>query len=394
MGQSHSSPSERYRTGKDGAPSWYLPPGMKTKYDFPRAKEGQRDRLEFSVGARHPGKPRRLDKYLQERFPGYSRSFLQKMIKDERALLNGKPTKSSWHVTEGEVITMLLYPGGAKVEEDIPFEVVYQDKEILAIVKPAGVLVHPARGHKTGTLYNGLLHYFREERAADPSFHIGTIHRLDEFTSGIMVYALCPKAHGELTRQFENRIVRKTYLCIAHGNAAFDDTVFTGALGTDPNDRYKVAIDGLGARPAETRIVKLGTSTCGAFSLLRAFPHTGRTHQIRVHAAALGLPLVGDVLYGGLKEHAAFHGLTPRCCLHAESLALNHPATMEPTVLRAPVAADMFEMMKLLGFDVDGLKLTGAKVLTPLVARELDASADPAASDDSELPAEITDEEN
>src|SRR5471032_1913673 len=141
MGSSHLTPSERYRTGKDGAPSWYQPPGMKTKYDFPRAKEGERDRLEFSVGARHPDKPRRLDKYLQERFPGYSRSFLQKMIKDERVLLNGKPTKSSWHVTESEVITMLLYPGGAKVAEDIPFEIVYQDKEILAVVKPAGVLV-------------------------------------------------------------------------------------------------------------------------------------------------------------------------------------------------------------------------------------------------------------
>jgi 23S rRNA pseudouridine1911/1915/1917 synthase len=351
MGSSHLTPSERYRTGKDGAPSWYLPPGVKTKYDFPRAKEGQRDRLEFPVGARHPGKPKRLDKYLQERFPGYSRSFLQKMIKDERVLLNGKPTKSSWHVTEGEAITMLLYPGGAKVAEDIPFEVIYEDAEIVAIVKPAGVLVHPARGHKTGTLYNGLLHYYREQRAVDPSFHIGTIHRLDEHTSGIMVYALCPKAHGEMTRQFENRLVRKTYLCVAHGDAAFTDTVFTGALGTDASDRHKVAVDGLGAKPAETRFVKLGISTCGQFSFLRAFPHTGRTHQIRVHAAALGLPLVGDVLYGGLKEHPAYGGLPVRCCLHAESLSINHPKTQEPMVLRAPVAADMLAMIKLLGFD-------------------------------------------
>src|SRR3954465_14830473 len=127
MGHSHPSRLERMQTGKDGSPAWFVPPGTKTKYDFPRAKEGKRDRLEFSVGERHPGKPRRLDKYLQERFPGYSRSFLQKMIKDEKVLINGKATKSSWHVTYGETITMLLHPAGARVAEDIAFEVLYRD---------------------------------------------------------------------------------------------------------------------------------------------------------------------------------------------------------------------------------------------------------------------------
>ena len=209
MGSSHPSLIERL--GKDGAPSWYQPPGMKTKYDFPRAKEGKRDRLEFMVGERHPGKPRRLDKYLQERFPGYSRSFLQKMIKDGQVLINGNPTKSSWHVIATEKITMLLYPGGKRIAEDIPFEIIYQDESVLFVSKPAGVLVHPARGHKTGTLWNGLLHYFREQLAADPSFHIGTVHRLDEETSGVMIYALSKLAHKHLTQQFENRLVRKTY---------------------------------------------------------------------------------------------------------------------------------------------------------------------------------------
>src|SRR5437667_9711198 len=106
MGASHPSRIERLQVGKDGMPSWFLPPGVKTKWDFPRAKEGKRDRLEFTVGERHPGKPRRLDKYLQERFPGYSRSFLQKMIKDERVLLDGNATKSSWQVTYGEASSM------------------------------------------------------------------------------------------------------------------------------------------------------------------------------------------------------------------------------------------------------------------------------------------------
>jgi 23S rRNA pseudouridine1911/1915/1917 synthase len=228
---------------------------------------------------------------------------------------------------------------------------VYQDEHILAVAKPSGIIVHPARGHLSGTLYNGLLHYFREELAADPSFHIGTVHRLDEETSGVMVYALCPKAHGELTRQFENRLVKKTYVCIAHGDADFAEKTITAALGTDPTNRYKVGVDGLDARPAETRYVKIARSRCGRFSFLRAHPHTGRTHQIRIHASALGLPLVGDPLYGGQKEHEAFPGLTARVCLHAESLSIAHPVTQLPMTLNAPLPADFVQLLDVLGFE-------------------------------------------
>jgi len=339
--------------GKNGAPSWYRPPGMKTKYDFPKAKEGKRDRLEFNVGDRHPGKPKRLDKYLQERFPGYSRSFLQKMIKDEKVLINGKTTKSSWHVTAGEVVTLLLHPGGERIAEDIPFDVIHEDEHIIAVAKPSGIIVHPARGHKSGTLWNGLLHYFREETAADPSFHIGTVHRLDEQTSGIMVFALCPKAHGELTRQFENRQVRKTYLCLSHGDADFKEKTTDARLGTDPLDSYKVAVDGLGSKQAETQYIKLARSRCGRFSMLRAHPHTGRTHQIRVHAQALGLPLIGDLVYGGLKEHEAFPGITARVCLHAESLSLTHPVTGLAMTLSAPLPADFLQLIDVLKFEAE-----------------------------------------
>ena len=342
---------------KDGSVAYYVPAGLKTKYDFPRAKEGGVQALEFAVGDRHPGKPKRLDKYLMERFPGYSRSFLQKLIKDQKVLIDGHPVKSSWHVTLGEQIKVILYPGGAKVEDDIPFVILMQDAHILAVVKPAGVLVHPSRGHKSGTLYNGLLHHFREARALDPSFHIGTVHRLDEQTSGVMIYALCPKAHGELTRQFENRLVRKTYICLVHGRVEFDEKTTHAAIGTDPLNRLRCGIDGLDARTAETKYVKLAESPCGNFSLLRAFPHTGRTHQIRIHASALGYPLVGDTLYGGSKEHAAFGGESVRVCLHAESLAIQHPVTGEPLLLRAPLPDDMAGILKQVGIErqvVDG----------------------------------------
>lgn len=343
------APGMAMKIAKDGSATWYRPPMLKTKFDFPRAKEGGPQTLDFDIGERHPGKPRRLDKYLMERFPGYSRSFLQKMIKDQCVLIDGHPVKASRHILAGERIRVILFPGGAKIAEEIPFQVVYEDAHILALIKPAGVLVHPARGHKTGTLYNGLLHYYKDKRAADPSFHIGTIHRLDQQTSGIMIYALCPKAHGELTRQFENRLVRKTYLCLVHGRAAFDETTVTGAIGIDPQNRLRVSIDGLESRKAETKFVKLAKSTCGEFTLMRAFPHTGRTHQIRIHAAALGHPLAGDPLYGGSKEHDSFGGIVTRVCLHAESLAIAHPATGESMLLTAPLPEDFKRILEAVG---------------------------------------------
>lgn len=342
---------QRAMIASDGTIAYFVPPGMKTKFDFPRAKEGGMQSIDFPVGDRHPGKPKRLDKYLMERFPGYSRSFLQKMIKDQRVTINGHPVKSSWHVSHGEQISVILYPAGPKVAEDIPFEILYEDAFIMSLVKPSGVLVHPARGHKTGTLYNGLLHYFKDKRGVDPSFHIGTVHRLDEQTSGVMIYALCPKAHGELTRQFENRTVRKTYLCIAQGRVEFSEKIITAALGTDPENRLRVAVDGLESKPAETKYDRLAVSPCGQFTLMRAHPHTGRTHQIRVHAAALGHPLVGDTLYGGSKEHVALGDQSVRVCLHAETLAIQHPTTGEPMLHRAPLPPDMLSFLALVGIN-------------------------------------------
>jgi len=338
---------------ENGLPRWFKPRGMKTKFDFPKAKEGRRDRLEFPVGEREPGKPRRLDKYLQERFRGYSRSFLQQLIKDGRVLIDGKTTKSSWHVSAHEVVTILLPKGACHEPEDIPLDILYEDEWILVLNKPSGIIVHPARGHKTGTLYHGLLHYFREKRDADPSFRVGTVHRLDEETSGVMVYALQKPAHAELTRQFENRLVRKTYLCMVHGAAGFEETEVDAPLGVDPECRVRIAVDGLEARPAQTRFELLSVSPCGRFSMLRAFPRTGRSHQIRVHAKKLGLPIIGDDLYGGTRDDPAYGGSEPRVCLHAESLSLVHPIKGDPMCLRAPFPQDLAELAGTLGLRVD-----------------------------------------
>lgn len=346
-----SSPAGASGVDTPGLPAWYKPKGMKTKYDFPRAKTGRPDRYEFPVGERHPGKPKRLDKYLLERFPGYSRSFLQKLIKDGRVLINGHTVKSSWHVTLGEQITVLL-PEGTKYEaEEIGFDVLFEDDAMIAINKPPGIIIHPARGHKTGTMYHGLLHYYRERIEADPSFRIRTCHRLDEETSGVIVFPLDHPSNAELTRQFENRLVRKTYLCLVHGAAKFEKTEIDAPLGIDPECRVRGAVNGIEAREAQTAFECLAKSPCGEFSLLRAHPHTGRSHQIRIHAKALGHPIVGDALYGGLREHPKYGGVEPRVCLHAESLSITHPIKNEPMTLRAPLYDDITALAGTLGIE-------------------------------------------
>lgn len=349
MGSSHPSPAERLGQNAAGHPAWYRPKGVKTKYDFPKAKPGRPDRLEFDVGERKPGRPRRLDKYLLERFPGYSRSFLQKMIKDGKILINGKTTKASWHVSTGEHVTLLLPEGAKHAGEEIAFEVVYEDEFFIALVKPAGIIVHPARGNKDGTLYNGLLHYFKDRLAADPSYHIGTVHRLDEQTSGIIVFALDKKAHGELTRQFEYRLLSKTYLCLVHGPVDFEARDVDAPLGVDPSMRTRIAVNGLDARPAQTRFETLFRSACGQYALLRAYPRTGRSHQIRVHALEMGHSIVGDELYRGRCDDAAFGDLRPRVCLHAESLTLCHPIHGHPMTLEAPLTEDIAALATRLG---------------------------------------------
>src|SRR5258708_970806 len=245
MGSSHPSRAERMAMLPSGAPGWFLPKGVKGPYDFPRAKLGGPEHSEFHVSARQPGRPRRLDKVLMERFEGFSRSYLQKMIKDGRVLINGHTVKSSWHVRPDETITVILMPRTRHLGEDIPFDVIYEDEYMLAVGKPAGIVVHPARGNKTGTLYNGILKRYAEKREADPSTHIGCVHRLDEETSGVIVFALDKKAHAGLTQQFEFRKLKKPYLCIAHGLPDFDEKEIDAPLGIDPADKTRVVIDGL-----------------------------------------------------------------------------------------------------------------------------------------------------
>ncbi len=331
----------------------------KSRFDFPRAKRN-RDRFVFVVGALAPGRPRRLDRYLQERFEGYSRTFLQSLIKEGRVLVNGRHTRAAREVAAGDEIVLLLPEGLRSEPEEIPFDVLFEDEHLLVISKPPGVVVHPARGHLSGTLYNGLLHYLRDRLAADPSLHIGTVHRLDEETSGAILFALSREANADLTRQFENRLVSKSYLAIAHGDPAWEETEVDAPLGVDPACKYRVAVNGLDARPAQTKFRRLAAAN--GFCLVRAFPRTGRSHQVRVHMRHLGLPIVGDDLYGGMRvceKWAADFPEGARVCLHSESLSFIHPADGREVTVCAPMPEDMRRICAAVDLDVGGLGRCG-----------------------------------
>lgn len=316
----------------------------KGRHEFPRARPGAETQR---FGVRRVNQGMRLDLYLALRFPGYSRSFLQELIREGRVLLKGKPCRPSTPVSPGDEIEVHLPEGAPREPEDLGLEVIYKDDHVLAINKRPGLVVHPARGHKRGTVLQGLFHLFREELARDPTFQVGPVHRLDAGTSGLLLCAWGPQTHNFLQSQFEHRTVEKTYLAICSGEPSFEELEVDAPLGTDPSNPERVAVDGLRARPARTLFKTLKRSN--GFALVRAEPYTGRTHQIRVHMAHIGHPLVGDKLYGGPTHGPDGSVLLERPALHSESLTFVHPATGEPTKLEAPLWKDMRELAERLG---------------------------------------------
>jgi 23S rRNA pseudouridine1911/1915/1917 synthase len=316
----------------------------KGRHHFRRAKPGA-ESLSFGVSRSRPGM--RLDQYLMHRFTGYSRAFLQSLIKEGRVLVDGRPSKPGAAVAPGNEIVVNLPEGAPREPEDLGLEIVYRDEYVFAINKRPGLVVHPARGHTTGTVLQGLFHLFRDELEKDPTFKVGPVHRIDIGTSGLLLCAYGDEIHKFVQSQFEHRQVHKTYLAICHGEPAFAETQLDAAIGVDHHDPKKYAVDGKNARPAMTKFV--AASKGAGFGLLRAEPYTGRTHQIRLHAARLGHPLVGDELYGGRTRDEAGEALLPRVALHSSTLTFNHPATGEPMTLEAPLWEDMREFLEARG---------------------------------------------
>ena len=279
---------------------------------------------------------RRFDAVLAELFPQYSRSRLAEWIKSGDALLDGHPARPRDPVRGGEAVALAVVEDVQThaVAEDIPLDILYEDASVFVIDKPAGLVVHPGAGNPAGTLVNALLH---RDPALEKLPRAGIVHRLDKDTSGLMVVARTLAAQTALVRAIAAREVRREYLALVHGRPDAETFSVEAPIGRDPVARVRMAVVA-GAKPARTDVTVLATAVVDGqtVSAVRCRLHTGRTHQIRVHLAHRGHPLLGDTLYGG----RALLGVM-RQALHATRLGLVHPDTGQALLFEAPVPVDL-----------------------------------------------------
>lgn len=288
----------------------------------------------------------RLDVWLTRRLPDLSRSRLQMLIKHGDITMGGKAVRPHAKVTEGLEVDVDI-PPAVPVElagEDIPLEILYEDSDIIVINKPAGLVVHPAAGHASGTLVNALLHHCGDLAGIGGELRPGIVHRLDKDTSGAMVAAKNEPAMAGLVDQFKQGQVRKEYLALVCGKPVPASGTVKTLIGRSPHDRKKMS-----AKPATGRMAVTHYQTQESWkevSLLRVRIETGRTHQIRVHVAHIGHPVAGDRQYG--RRQPALPAPVTRQMLHAETLAFRHPRTGKPLEFRAPLPADMKSLLDFL----------------------------------------------
>ncbi len=285
------------------------------------------------------GKPNRIDLYLTKRFP-LSRSRIQKYIEDALIRVNGLPTKSSFKVKQGDQIQLLaIRPAPVELTpEEIALNIVYEDEALLIINKPAGMVVHPATGHVSGTLANALLHHCQDLTVRGGRERPGLVHRLDKDTSGIMVVAKTDAAHELLSAQFKKHSINRHYLALVAGIIREKSGEVALPIGRDRSDRKKISPRTNRPREAKTRFTVLERFKIA--TLLDVQPETGRTHQIRVHLAHLHHPVVGDKSYGGRTARIS-ELAPPRQMLHAFSLGFIHPVSKQAVSFSAPPPADM-----------------------------------------------------
>lgn len=293
----------------------------------------------------------RLDQYLVQHLPEHSRAFLQKLIYAGQVQVNGMAKKAQYRLREGDSIVVTVPPPQELQvsPEEIPLDILYEDLDLIAVNKAAGMLVHPGAGHASGTLVNALLHHCRDLSGIGGVLRPGIVHRLDKGTSGVIVAAKNDGAHRALSEQFKKREVYKEYWAFAFGIFRYQSGIIETAIGRDPIHRKKISSRSSHSRKAVTE-----------YYVERQYPHvaflklvikTGRTHQIRAHLSEMGHPLVGDLLYGG-GQHLS--RLTPllraelqkdRPLLHAHCLILIHPRSGKKLTLTTPLPKDMKDFL-------------------------------------------------
>ena len=305
--------------------------------------------IEFRVTPDAEGQ--RLDRFLVTVLAGHSRSQVQKLIADGHVTVPSRNARANLAVRVGDrVLVQLPDVAPATIEaEAIPLEILYDDPDLVVVNKPPGMVVHPAAGHASGTLVNALLHHVTGLSGIGGEVRPGIVHRLDRGTSGVMVVAKNDGAHQELSRQFHDREVEKEYIALVWGVVQAGRRI-DAAIGRDPVHRQKMSSRARRAREAVTRITR--AFQMPGLTLCQVAIHTGRTHQIRVHLSAIGHPVVGDGLYGGV--HRRVPGdiravlRLERPFLHATRLAFSHPRDRRRMEFIAPLAPDLQAVLEAL----------------------------------------------
>lgn len=317
------------------------------------------DQFPISISVPLESAGTRLDVFLAAHFPDLSRARIQQLIAEENVTINESPAKASARLRGGERIAILQAPHRKPlraIAEDIPLEIAYEDSDLVIVNKPAGMMVHAGAGatdddRNRGTLVNALLHRFGKLSAVGGELRPGIVHRLDKNTSGLIVVAKSDEIHRRLAAQFSRREVKKTYIALVHGWPKQEKGTIATSISRDRIRRTRMTTRRAGGREAITHyaVRQRIDSPFGKFTLLEVKIDTGRTHQIRVHLASLGHPVVGDTLYGAPRElrgPQANHATLPRNFLHAQALQFQHPRTDQPIAFSQPLPAELQEFLQ------------------------------------------------
>lgn len=284
----------------------------------------------------------RLDAFLARRLENVTRSAAARLCQDGQVVSGGKPLAKNARLTGGETIQVTLPDPEASeaVPQNIPLDVVYEDADVIVVNKPKGLVVHPAPGHPDGTLVNALLYHCGDSLSGiGGELRPGIVHRIDRDTSGLIIAAKNDDAHQKLSAQLQDHTLARTYACIVVGNLRQDSGTVDAPIGRSPGDRKKMAVVPDGRRAVTHWEV---VARYGGHTLLRCRLETGRTHQIRVHMAYIGHPILGDTVYGAKKAVPGLQGQ----CLHAVGLRFLHPRTGELVELHCPLPESFLRQLE------------------------------------------------
>ncbi|MFM1650585.1 RluA family pseudouridine synthase [Brevibacillus sp. B_LB10_24] len=296
------------------------------------------ERYDWTVDPADKGE--RIDKFITMQDQDWSRSQVQTWIKEERVTVNGQPVKNNYKLAAEDEVTLRVPPPKELdiKPEAIPLDIVYEDADLVVVNKPRGLVVHPAPGHYSGTMVNGLLYHCRDLSGINGVLRPGIVHRIDKDTSGLLVAAKNDKAHLGLAEQLKEHTVNRKYVAIVHGVIPHEMGTIDAPIGRDPKNRQQMAVVFENSKPAVTHFVVL--ERFKGYTLVECKLETGRTHQIRVHMKYIGYPLVGDPKYGQ-KDRLEIEGQA----LHAKTLGFVHPRTKEYLEFDAPLPDELSDLL-------------------------------------------------